>query len=71
MNSYEIVYTAEFSPKRQLLVESPFVPSVGDLVNLPNDGYGKVVMVEHVYKKNSNEITVFDHFKVYLDWKIN
>lgn len=70
MNSYEILYTDKAFSKWQLLVQSPFVPNVGDLVNLPNDGYGTVLKVEHVYKKNRDEITVLDHFKIYLDWNV-
>lgn len=71
MKKYEIVYTDMVSDNWQLLVESPLVPNVGDLVSLPNSDHGKVLLVEHVYKKvGLNDMVIFDYFKVYLDWKI-
>lgn len=68
--SYEIIYTDMVSESWQVLVKSPIIPIVGDLVNLPSEGKGRVLFVEHVYKVNRDEMTVLDYLKVYLDWKI-
>ncbi len=66
---YYIEYTDMVSEDWNHLVKSDIVPSVGDFVDLPSDGRGRVLFVEYVYNK-VGEISELVWIKVFLDWNV-
>jgi hypothetical protein len=66
---YYIEYTDMVSENWNHWVRSDIIPSVGDLVDLPSDGRGRVLFVEYIYKK-IDEISKLDQIKIFLDWNV-
>lgn len=66
---YYIEYTDMVSEDWNHWVRSDVVPSVGDFVDLPSDGRGRVLFVEYIYKK-IDEISKLDQIKIFLDWNV-
>jgi len=67
---YFIEYTDMVSENWNHWVRSDVVPSVGDFVELPSDGRGKVLFVEYIYEKNLDEISVLGQIRIFLDWNV-
>ena len=65
--AYDIVYTdTSRSSDWQVLVKTPLIPKIGELINLGSEA-GTVVSVEHVHKTDRDDRIVLDYLKIYLD----
>lgn len=65
--TYDIVYMdTKRSSDWQVLVKTPLIPKINDLINLGSKA-GTVVSVEHIHKTDRDSRIVLDYLKIYLD----